>query len=273
MLTSVTATHTHSTMEHFDYSDLDTAVAEEAKAVVARVRARTQAAVIDTGRDFIRMKDRLGHGQFIKWLRAEFSTTARTAQRYMSAAAAFHDKCELVSYLPPSELYALAAPSTPAHVREGLLARLEAGERPSPKLVREMVTRARKDGQQEPDLKNSSPRSVDQVCTPPRQRPVEPDQSDQHVAAGQPHTDHHEVIVVQDDVRAAAELIVLGLGERVSNLLQVLGEHSSITRQNLVEAAMRLLRARRAPERVSSTPVTTTDGSDIPADLDRRINL
>jgi hypothetical protein len=30
------------------------------------------AAVIDTGRDFVRMKDQLGHGHFIRWLSAEF---------------------------------------------------------------------------------------------------------------------------------------------------------------------------------------------------------
>ena len=143
--------NTHSPLKAaFDYSDLESAVAQEAKTVAARIRARNQAAVIDTGRDFVRMKDRLGHGHFIRWLHAEFSMTERTAQRYMSAAAAFHDKCELVSYLPPSELYALAAPSTPAHVRQDLLQRLEAGERLSPTIVRAMVRRAKQEGREQP---------------------------------------------------------------------------------------------------------------------------
>jgi hypothetical protein len=58
--------------------------------------------------------------------------TERTARNYMNAAAECGTKSEIVSVLPPTALYALSAPSTPAPVRDAVLVRLEAGERLGP---------------------------------------------------------------------------------------------------------------------------------------------
>ena len=246
MLTSMTATNTRSTVEPFAYSELETSVAQEAKAIAERIRARNQAAVIDTGRDFVRMKDRLGHGHFIRWLDAEFSMTARTAQRYMGAAAAFHDKCELVSYLPPSELYALSAPSTPAHVRQEFLQRLEAGERLSPTIVRAMVRRAKKERREHPGTGRAADQQVpeskasEETC-----RTAAIEGCTQETQAGQPDGVAN---VAADDIRAAADIIVYGLGEELSRLLQVLGEHASITRQDLIAASARASRQKGLSE-------------------------
>ena len=81
-----------------------------------------------TGKDLLAVKDRLEHGLFLKWVEAEMGMTARTAQNFMQAAAHFGSKSEIVSHLPPTTLYKLASPSTPAHVRETVLRRLDAKE-------------------------------------------------------------------------------------------------------------------------------------------------
>lgn len=130
----------------FDYSILPVEVAEEARAVAARVRSRHQqqiTAIIETGHDLTRMKANLGHGNFETWISAEFGMTIRTAQNYMSASSAFGGKSEIISYLPPSAVYALAAPSTPDPVREMVIERLEAGERIDPLEVRDLVKEAK----------------------------------------------------------------------------------------------------------------------------------
>lgn len=90
------------------------------------------------------IKDRLGHGNFGPWLQSEFQMAERTAQRYMGAAAVFSDKSDIVSVLPPSAVYALSAPSTPAPVREEVVRRLEAGERLPADDVRDMVRAAKR---------------------------------------------------------------------------------------------------------------------------------
>ena len=112
----------------FDYSAMDQATADEARAMVARVRERAKSYYMDTGRELMSMKDRLDHGLFQRWVEAEMGMTARTAQNMMQAASQLGHKSETVSHLPAGVLYKLAAPSTPAPVRDEIVGRLEAGE-------------------------------------------------------------------------------------------------------------------------------------------------
>ena len=130
----------------FDYSALPTDVADTARAAADRIKGRHQhqmAAVIGTGRDLRAMKELLEHGQYLKWLDAEFAWTDRTARNYMSVAQQFGDKTEIISDLPLTEVYRLASPSTPSSVRDAVVARLEAGDRVEPVEVREQVRDAK----------------------------------------------------------------------------------------------------------------------------------
>lgn len=132
----------------FDYSTLPVEVAEEARAVADRVRARHQrqiATIIETGRDLISIKDKLEHGLFLAWLEAEFGMTRMSANRYMQAAEHFGSKCNTVLHLPPTAVYQLAAPSTPEPVREEVIQRLEAGERVPPEEIKALVANAREE--------------------------------------------------------------------------------------------------------------------------------
>jgi len=112
----------------FDYATMPADVARDARAAVERYRDRQKAYVIDTGRDLLAVKERLEHGLFLTWVQAEMQMTPRSAQRAMAAADALGSKSDTVSYLPPSALYALSAPSIPAPVREEIVGRIEAGE-------------------------------------------------------------------------------------------------------------------------------------------------
>jgi hypothetical protein len=127
----------------FDYSTMAAGIADDARKVAERLRKRTKAYVIDTGRDLLALKDRIEHGLFGRWIEAELGVTPRTAQNMMQAAAAFGDKSEIVSHLPPTTLYQLASPSTPQPVREGVIQRLAAGEKVTAAAVASEISTAR----------------------------------------------------------------------------------------------------------------------------------
>jgi hypothetical protein len=175
--------------------------------------------MLETGCDLTRMKERLGHGKFLKWIDAEFAITPRTAQKYMNAADVFSGKYELVSHLPPSIIYDLAAPSTPPHVRDEILQRLETGERPPASIIREMVRTAK--GQRRQQQKG--------------------ERKEQQAALGA--TDGEA-----NSTQAAADIIVRELGDKLEALLQALGENASVNRADLVAAEARASEAERLSE-------------------------
>ena len=94
-----------------------------------RIKARTVVTVIENGRDLLEVKNALGHGLFTQWLAQTFPFTARTAQRWMTAAEQYGAKSDLGSLLNSKVLQLLAAPSTPEDVREEIEARATAGEK------------------------------------------------------------------------------------------------------------------------------------------------
>jgi hypothetical protein len=131
----------------FDYSALSAEIRTEAQLVADEIKKRMRGAVIEVGVALARIKDRLEHGQFGKWLVAEFGMTERTAQNYMSAAA-LASKCETVSVLRPKTLYLLAAPATPEPVRQAVIDRFNAGEVIPDLAIKEMVNDARYEAQE-----------------------------------------------------------------------------------------------------------------------------
>ena len=115
---------------HFDYEALAPEDADVLRQRTSEIRGFYRNMVADalrTGTALREVKELLEHGQFQAWLTAEFSWNDRTAQRYMSAAKAFRDKTDTVSVLELTSVYRLAAPSTPAAVRDAIISELEAG--------------------------------------------------------------------------------------------------------------------------------------------------
>ena len=133
----------------FAYDALDGEVARLVRSTTRRIRGRVKRTVDDliaTGTDLARVKAALPHGQFGKWLRAEFGWGERTAQNFLSVAERFGPKSALIADLRivPTAAYLLAAPSVPGDARDRAIARAEAGETITPGVARELVAQARK---------------------------------------------------------------------------------------------------------------------------------
>lgn len=142
----------------FDYASLDQAQAQEAQAVAERIRSRMKAGIIETGLDLISIKAQIGHGAFGAWIEAEFRMDVKTAQNYMRTASVFGDKSEIVSLLPASTVYTLAAKSTPETIREDVLRQIEEGQRPEPAVIAETIRTAK---QQERERKEAEARAAE----------------------------------------------------------------------------------------------------------------
>lgn len=103
-----------------------------------RIRARDQLAEehahaqwLENGRDLLKAKNLMGHGNFGDWCKRELNYTVRTAQKLMSAAELCgpYLKNESRSHLlKPTLVYVLSAPSVSQEIRESYVPRLIAGE-------------------------------------------------------------------------------------------------------------------------------------------------
>jgi chromosome segregation ATPase len=67
------------------------------------------------------VKQDLGHGQFLKWIDAEFGMKERSARNFMQVAERFGEKSANFADLPLSILYEIAAPSTSDEIVEKVL--------------------------------------------------------------------------------------------------------------------------------------------------------
>ena len=104
-----------------------------------RIRKSVFNSGIEAGCHLRWVKQRLPHGQFGAWLRAELGMSERTAQNWMRVATTFEGKYETVSDLPQATVYRLAAKSTPDAVREEVASASEQGQRPDASTIEAMV--------------------------------------------------------------------------------------------------------------------------------------
>lgn len=125
----------------FNYAALGPEQSAQAREAAERIRvrmSRTVQDIIEIGRDLIAVKERIGHGNFLPWIEAEFGMAERTARNFMSVSERYGSKSAMVADLPVSALYELAAPSTPEPVREEVERRAADGERVSADEVRKL---------------------------------------------------------------------------------------------------------------------------------------
>jgi hypothetical protein len=134
--------------EFFDYAEVaDTEKRRELIEIVSTIREahrRHIEAVIHTGCALLKAKAILGHGNFGRWLQAEFRWSERTATNYMSVAQHFVDKTEIIADLELTSAYALAAKSTPQQVRDDVTSRLAAGEGVTAAQVKAAIDKAKR---------------------------------------------------------------------------------------------------------------------------------
>lgn len=124
----------------FDWQALEPDVrrhVQDATEHLHTLERRTSESIIEIGQTLIDVKARLGHGEFLPWLDAEFGWSWKTANRFMTVADAFKlDNLSNIEQFAPSALYALASGNVPEDVREGFIAKAEAGQRVTHKAVR-----------------------------------------------------------------------------------------------------------------------------------------
>lgn len=129
----------------FDYSGVSSAIAREAEEAAARIRGRLRTSIIDTGKDLLSVKGKLGHGKYGQWLKFHFSMTERTAENYMNAARAFEAAPLVIDVLPTNTVYKLAAKDIPAETRQSVIDEIVGGAIPHHKDVEARVAAAKKD--------------------------------------------------------------------------------------------------------------------------------
>ena len=112
-------------IKQFSYATLAPDVADVARETAHQIRSRFKWTFIDTGRDLLAVKNRLTHGQFGAWLKAEFDMADRTAERYMTGAA-LAAKSDKMSKLPEPILRAVAV--APKTVQAAIMERIERGD-------------------------------------------------------------------------------------------------------------------------------------------------
>ena len=203
----------------FDYSALDADTAHAIMRAADSIKHRKTSIgrdLIGIGTDLIKVKDQLDHGRFGAWLDAEFGWSQRTARNYMMAAEAFAAKSEIVADLAPTVLYALAAPSTPAAVRDDVVRRLEAGEPVPDRSVKLMIKEAMRPAAEakhrralkearEAQLRSKSPQAIRKE---ERERLKDEEARQKHDAA------RAQVVAI----------IVARLGDEMPRLLDLLGQ-------------------------------------------------
>jgi Protein of unknown function (DUF3102) len=141
--------------DRFDYGPLSAAQVDDlcAKATMMRSRAGTMTpAIIDIGRNLLVAKQTLPHGRFLPWVKAECGFAPRTAQNYMRVAEFADGKCETVSLLTPTAIYALSSKKAPPVVVYQVLQLLESNQVPTECDVLRMLAEAR-----EPKAERSQP--------------------------------------------------------------------------------------------------------------------
>lgn len=129
----------------FDYAALGTEiriVVQQRTSEIKSLMRRSAQDIIDIGQKLIEVKDQLGHGEFGKWLRAEFAWSEQTARQFMHVASwALQTKSTnfVDLSIAASALYLLAAPSTPNDAREEALERANLGETINHSKAKEIV--------------------------------------------------------------------------------------------------------------------------------------
>jgi hypothetical protein len=114
----------------FSYEALPVEQATELQQLAASIRelGRKQTDVmIEIGRKLAVAQKELPHGQFIPWISTELDMKYRTAVNYMHLADLAADKPEIISHLPPTAGYLIAAPETPESVKDAVVSRIRSG--------------------------------------------------------------------------------------------------------------------------------------------------
>jgi len=115
----------------FDYTRLDSEtriVVQQKTSEIKMLVRRSVQDIIDIGTHLIEVKAKLGHGNFGKWLNAEFSWSESSVVKMMQVATTFKNVTVTDLKIGAKVLYLLSAPSTPEEAREEALEIARSGQ-------------------------------------------------------------------------------------------------------------------------------------------------
>lgn len=115
----------------FSYDMLDDAtriVVQQRTTEIKALLRRTAQDIIDVGLKLSEVKQELGHGNFLAWLRREFDWSESAARKFMQVSRQFKTVKFTNLNIAPSALYLLSADSTPESAREEALQLADSGE-------------------------------------------------------------------------------------------------------------------------------------------------
>ncbi len=120
-----------SEIQSFDYTvltpEVRTVIQNKTSELKTLMRRSVQD-IIDIGQKLIEVKEKLGHGNFSTWLKAEFGWSVRTAARFMQVATQFKFANLANLNIAVSALYLLAEPSTSEKARQQALELAKQGD-------------------------------------------------------------------------------------------------------------------------------------------------
>jgi Protein of unknown function (DUF3102) len=122
----------------FDYSVFDQDTTAFLQETEDKIVGRTQRYIKDTGRDLLEAKKRIGHGNFVDWIRARFDMSEDTAQNLMNVARNFGE-IPNGSFFADRALYLLSRKSTPEDARQEAKDRAMSGEAITLEVAKEIV--------------------------------------------------------------------------------------------------------------------------------------
>jgi hypothetical protein len=123
----------HRANAHFDYEQLDRAIAQEARAEAYKTHVnlhRIRDAGWEIGRSFVRARELLGYGLFVKWLEAEFSMSVAMAYRSINLYERLGGEAFLnlrKAQVAVTTLYRLTSKRVPESLRREITAAVESG--------------------------------------------------------------------------------------------------------------------------------------------------
>lgn len=142
-------------IEPFNYNTLDTEtriLVQQATREIGDEINTIRHSAIKIGQRLIHVKGLLRHGEWGKWLEAEFGWSDQTAANYMNQAQLANQNpkfLELEQRISRTAMTKLAARTTPENARQEALQRAENGERITPTIAQEIINTAKSENKSE----------------------------------------------------------------------------------------------------------------------------
>jgi hypothetical protein len=110
-----------------------------------QIRAVATNAVVEIGRHLIDAKSRVGHGNFLAWVRGTFGWSEDSAERYMAVSIRMPNSAGLRNFSREA-LYVLAGPAVPEEARDTAIQKAEDGEKITKAAAEKIIAEKTREG-------------------------------------------------------------------------------------------------------------------------------